>query len=46
MEEHRQQMEALTAELEGVRSACRTEEARLQVARVFFGGLEPPAPHS
>lgn len=46
MEEHRQQMEALTAELEGVRSACRTEEARLQVARLFFGGLEPSAPHS
>ncbi|MEY4544327.1 MAG: hypothetical protein RL685_522 [Pseudomonadota bacterium] len=46
MEEHRKQMEALTAELEGVRSACRTEEARLQVARVFFGGLEPSAPHS
>jgi hypothetical protein len=40
IEEHRQRMEALTRELEGVRHACLGEEARLQAARVFFGNVE------
>jgi hypothetical protein len=41
IEQHRQQMQALTHELEGVRQACLVEESRLQAARVFFGSVEP-----
>jgi hypothetical protein len=41
IEQHRQRMEGLTLELEGVRQACLGEESRLQAARVFFGNVEP-----
>jgi hypothetical protein len=41
IEAHRQRMEALNRELEGVRHACLVEESRLQAARVFFGNVEP-----
>ena len=41
--EHRQRMEALNRELEGVKRACLVEESRLQAARVFFGHVEPSA---
>lgn len=40
IEQHRQRMEALNGELEGVRHACLMEESRLQAARVFFGNVE------
>jgi hypothetical protein len=40
IEQHRQRMEGLMRELEGVRQACAAEEGRLQAARVFFGSLE------
>jgi hypothetical protein len=43
IEQHRQRMEDLARELEGVRHACLGEESRLQAARVFFGSVEPPA---
>jgi hypothetical protein len=36
---HRKRMEQVNHQLEGVRKACTTEEARLQAARVFFGHL-------
>jgi hypothetical protein len=39
IEQHRQRMEGLTRELEGVRQACVVEEGRLQAARVFFGSV-------
>jgi hypothetical protein len=41
IEQHRQRMEELTRELEGVRHVCLEEEARLQAARVFFGNVQP-----
>jgi hypothetical protein len=41
IEQHRQRMEALNRELEGVRQACAAEESRLQAARVFFGSIDP-----
>jgi DNA repair ATPase RecN len=44
IEQHKQQMEARTHELEGVRVACRSEEMRLHAARVFFGSLDPASP--
>lgn len=41
-------MEAANRDLEGVRSQCTTEEARLQGARMFFGAMDkltdPTAP--
>lgn len=39
IEIHRQRMERLMRELEGVRQACIVEEGRLQAARVFFGSV-------
>jgi hypothetical protein len=39
IERHRQRMEGLMRELEGVRQACLVEEGRLQAARVFFGSV-------
>jgi hypothetical protein len=39
IEQHRQRMEGLMRELEGVRQACVVEEGRLQAARVFFGNV-------
>lgn len=39
IEQHRQRMEALAHELEGIRQACIGEESRLQAARVFFGSV-------
>jgi hypothetical protein len=39
IEKHRQRMEGLMRELEGVRQACVVEEGRLQAARVFFGSV-------
>jgi hypothetical protein len=42
IEQHRQRMEAMTLELEGIRQACLGEESRLQAARVFFGSVEAP----
>jgi hypothetical protein len=39
IEQHRQRMEGLMRELEGVRQACVVEEGRLQAARVFFGSV-------
>lgn len=43
IEEHRQRIQALNRELEGVRHVCLQEESRLQAARVFFGTVDPPA---
>lgn len=40
---HREQMETIRSELEGVKKACLIEESRLQAARVFFGEVTPPA---
>jgi len=44
IDEQRAGIEALTRELESVRSQCAVEESRLQGARVFFGhvGEVPP----
>jgi hypothetical protein len=42
IEQHRQRMEILNGELEGVRQACVTEESRLQAARLFFGSFDSP----
>jgi hypothetical protein len=44
IDEQRAGIEALTKELESVRSQCAVEESRLQGARVFFGhvGEVPP----
>jgi hypothetical protein len=44
IDEQRAAIEALTKELESVRSQCAVEESRLQGARVFFGhvGEVPP----
>ena len=39
IEQCRSAMEAINAELEGVRHQCAVEEGRLQAARVFFGPL-------
>ena len=39
IEQCRSAMEAINAELEGVRHQCAVEEGRLQAARVFFGHL-------
>lgn len=44
IEQHRQRMEGLTRELEGVRQACVVEEGRLQAARVFFGSVDSYKP--
>jgi flagellar biosynthesis chaperone FliJ len=44
IEQHRQRMEELTRELEGVRHVCLEEEARLQAARVFFGNVQQLTP--
>lgn len=41
IEAHRNQMQHMNRELEGVRMACLQEESRLQAARVFFGSVEP-----
>ena len=41
--QHRERMEGLNRELEGVKKACLIEESRLQAARVFFGHVDPPA---
>ncbi|MBN2195892.1 MAG: hypothetical protein JW751_23950 [Polyangiaceae bacterium] len=43
IEGHKQRMEDLNRELEGVRRACLVEESRLQAARVFFGSVTPTA---
>jgi hypothetical protein len=40
IDERRAAMEAARKDLESVRGQCATEEARLQGARVFFGGVE------
>ncbi|MEO8552671.1 MAG: hypothetical protein ABI678_21990 [Kofleriaceae bacterium] len=40
IDELRTSMEATKRDLEGVRSQCTTEEARLQGARMFFGAME------
>lgn len=37
IERHRQRIQALQGELDGVKRACLLEESRLQAARVFFG---------
>ncbi|MCA9643795.1 MAG: hypothetical protein H6718_10340 [Polyangiaceae bacterium] len=42
IEERRQRIQAMQAELEGVRHCCRVEEGRLQAARVFFGHVQAP----
>ncbi len=39
---HRQRMQAINTEVEGVRKACSLEESRLQAARIFFGEVNPP----
>jgi hypothetical protein len=39
---HRERIETLKGELEGVKKACLVEESRLQAARVFFGEVNPP----
>ncbi len=44
IEEHKQQMQELNSELEGLRKACLQEESRLQAARVFFGMVDTPEP--
>ena len=41
IEAHRNQMQQMNRELEGVRMACLQEESRLQAARLFFGSVEP-----
>ena len=41
IEAHRNQMQQVNHEMEGVRMACLQEESRLQAARVFFGSVEP-----
>lgn len=47
IDELRTAIEASNRDLEGVRSQCTTEEARLQGARMFFGAMDkladPPA---
>jgi hypothetical protein len=43
IEQHRQRMERIKADLEGVRHACVVEESRLQAARVFFGSAGKPS---
>jgi archaellum component FlaC len=40
IDELRTAMEAANRDLEGVRSQCTTEEARLQGARMFFGAMD------
>lgn len=40
IDEIRHAMEAANRDLEGVRSQCTTEEARLQTARMFFGAMD------
>jgi archaellum component FlaC len=40
IDELRTAMEASNRDLEGVRSQCTTEEARLQGARMFFGAMD------
>jgi hypothetical protein len=42
IEQHRQRMEDMNRQLEGVRVACLAEESRLQATRVFFGNVQPP----